>query len=141
MHPTPSLVLCIALSWTLFVVAPAHAQLRIYTDADRFEARTEAREKCQPLVVLFYNSTLVRFNNGQWVAPQGRIELFFDSRGWERKRDAALAKAVVVLLPMADWRDAATDLGVTGGEGWASVSPFELAQIASASSFGYLEFR
>lgn len=98
MHRTPSLALCIALPWALFAVAPAPAQLRIYTDAERLKAHKEAREECQPLVLLFYNSTLVRFGSGQWNDPQGRIELFFDSRGWERQRDAALAKAVVVLL-------------------------------------------
>ena len=48
MHRAPSLALCIALAWTVFAVAPAHAQpstLRIYTDDNRLKARAEARAK------------------------------------------------------------------------------------------------
>lgn len=126
------------------VVLPQTAQaqeLRIYTDASRFEARTEARATCQPLVVLFYDSALVRFSGGEWIDPQGHIEEFFEKRGWTRRRDAALAKAVVVLLRIEEWSDAAADLGVIGREGWASVSPFELSQITSAGSFGKTTFR
>lgn len=127
---------------TIAVVLPQTAQaqaLRIYKHNERHEAHTEARKTCQPLVLLFYDSTLVRFDNQGRIGPLDRIELFFS---WQQKRrDAALAKAVVVLLPIEAWRDAAADLGVTSNEGWASVSPFELKQITSASNFGELKFK
>ena len=132
-------LLC-ALTITVILPHPAQAQgLRVYAEANRFEARTEARETCQPLVILFYDSALARFSGGQKISPEKRIRKFFS---WQAKRrDKTLAKAVVVLLPIEDWRGPANDLGVTTNEGWASVSPFELKQITSASSFGYLEFR
>ena len=132
--------LLFALAITVVLPHTAQAQeLRIYENDNRIEARTEARETCQPLVILFYDSTLVRYSGRQKISPEDRIRKFFS---WQAKRrDETLANAVVVLLPMEDWRGPANDLGVTTDEGWASVSPFELRQIASAASFGYLEFR
>ena len=132
-------LLC-ALTITVVLPQPAQAQaLRIYVNEDRFKAHAEAQATCQPLVLLFYDSTLERFYNGQRLTPEQRIELFFS---WsQRRRDKSLAKAVVVLLPVENWRGPATDLGVTSDEGLASVSPFELEQITSAASFGYTGFR
>ena len=114
-----------ALAIVLLVGTLAQAQqFRIYGSHQRAQALEEARSTCQPLVLLFYNSS----------RPEQDIINFFSTPS--RMRDAALAKAVVVLLPMQDWKRDAEVLGVVGAEGMASVSPFELEQIAPGNNFG-----
>ncbi len=112
--------------------------LRIFED--RFAALAEARKTCQPLVLHFYDSqTRSYVGGGQWISPQERIRVFYSARA--ELRDKALKKAVVLLLPMSDWRGPAADLGVTSSEGLASLSPYELTQVDAAGTWGGLIFR
>ncbi len=112
--------------------------LRIFED--RFVALAEARKTCQPLVLHFYDSqTRSYVGGGQWISPQERIRVFYSARA--ELRDKALKKAVVLLLPMSDWRGPAADLGVTSSEGLASLSPYELTQVDAAGKWGGLIFR
>ena len=114
------------------------ADLRIFED--RFAALAEARETCQPLVLHFYDSeTRSYVGGGQWISPQERIRVFYSARA--ELRDKALKKAVVLLLPMSDWRGPAAELGVTSSEGLASLSPYELTQVDAAGKWGGLIFR
>ncbi len=112
--------------------------LRIFED--RFAALAEARKTCQPLVLHFYDSeTRSYVGGGQWISPQARIRIFYSAL--PELRDKALEKAVVLLLPMSDWRGPAADLGVTSSEGLASLSPYELIQVDAAGKWGGLIFR
>ena len=112
--------------------------LRIFED--RFVALAEARKTCQPLVLHFYDSeTRSYVGAGKWISPQERIRVFYSARA--ELRDKALKKAVVLLLPMSDWRGPAADLGVTSSEGLASLSPYELTQVDAAGKWGGLIFR
>ncbi len=124
---------------SLCIIRSATAQdLRIFED--RFAALTEARKTCQPLVLHFYDSqTRSYVGSGQWISPQERIRVFYSAL--PELRDKALKKAVVLLLPMADWRGPAADLGVTSNEGLASLSPYELTQVDAAGKWGGLIFR
>ncbi len=112
--------------------------LRIFED--RFAALAEARKTCQPLVLHFYDSqTRSYVGGGKWISPQARIRVFYSAQ--PELRDKALKKAVVLLLPMSDWRGPAADLGVTSNEGLASLSPYELTQVDAAGKWGGLIFR
>ncbi len=112
--------------------------LRIFED--RFVALAEARKTCQPLVLHFYDSQTKSYvGAGKWISPQARIRVFYTAR--PELRDKALKKAVVLLLPMSDWRGPAADLGVTSSEGLASLSPYELIQVDAAGKWGGLIFR
>lgn len=112
--------------------------LRIFED--RFAALAEARETCQALVLHFYDAQRnIYVGANQWISPQERIRLFYSAQ--PKWRDKALNEAVVLLLPMSEWRGPATDLGVTSNEGLASLSPFELKQVDPASKWGGLVFR
>ena len=128
-----------ALSCALCIARISTAEdLRIFED--RFVALAEARKTCQPLVLHFYDSqTRSYVGGGQWISPQERIRVFYSARA--ELRDKALKKAVVLLLPMSDWRGPAADLGVTSNEGLASLSPYELTQIDAAGKWGGLIFR
>ena len=128
-----------ALLCSLCITQISTAQdLRIFED--RFAALTEARKTCQPLVLHFYDSqTRSYVGSGQWISPQERIRVFYSAL--PELRDKALKKAVVLLLPMADWRGPAADLGVTSSEGLASLSPYELTQVDAAGKWGGLIFR
>ena len=128
-----------ALLCSLCITQISTAQdLRIFED--RFAALTEARKTCQPLVLHFYDSqTRSYVGSGQWISPQERIRVFYSAL--PELRDKALKKAVVLLLPMADWRGPAADLGVTSNEGLASLSPYELTQVDAAGKWGGLIFR
>ncbi len=124
---------------SLFITRSSAAQdLRIFED--RFAALAEARKTCQPLVLHFYDSqTRSYVGSGQWISPQERIRVFYSAL--PELRDKALKKSVVLLLPMADWRGPAADLGVTSNEGLASLSPYELTQVDAAGKWGGLIFR
>lgn len=112
--------------------------IRIFED--RFTALAEARETCQPLVLHFYNAEIRTYiGRNRWISPQERIRLFYS--GSQDIRDKALQTAVVLLLPMTQWRGAASDLGVLSEEGLASLSPFELAAVDANSRWGGLVFR
>ncbi len=128
-----------ALFCSLCITQTSTAQgLRIFED--RFAALAEARNTCQPLVLHFYDSqTRSYVGSGQWISPQERIRVFYSAL--PELRDKALKKAVVLLLPMADWRGPAADLGVTSNEGLASLSPYELTQVDAAGKWGGLIFR
>ncbi len=128
-----------ALFCSLCVTRISTAQdLRIFED--RFAALAEARKTCQPLVLHFYDSeTRSYVGAGEWISPQERIRVFYTARA--ELRDKALKKAVVLLLPMSDWRGPAADLGVTSSEGLASLSPYELIQVDAAGKWGGLIFR
>ncbi len=116
----------------------AAEDLRIFED--RFVALAEARKTCQPLVLHFYDSeTRSYVGAGKWISPQERIRVFYTAQ--PELRDKALKKAVVLLLPMSEWRGPAADLGVTSSEGLASLSPYELTQVDSAGKWGGLIFR
>ena len=128
-----------ALYCSLCITRTSAAQdLRIFED--RFVALAEARKTCQPLVLHFYDSqTRSYVGGGEWISPQARIRVFYSAR--PELRDKALKKAVVLLLPMSDWRGPAADLGVTSSEGLASLSPYELIQVDAAGKWGGLIFR
>ena len=128
-----------ALCCSLCIIRSSTAQdLRIFED--RFVALAEARKTCQPLVLHFYDSeTRSYVGGGQWISPQARIRIFYSAL--PELRDKALEKAVVLLLPMSDWRGPAADLGVTSSEGLASLSPYELTQVDAAGKWGGLIFR
>ncbi len=133
LHVTAAL--CCSLCLTRSLIAQ---DLRIFED--RFVALAEARETCQPLVLHFYDSqTRSYVGGGQWISPQERIRVFYSAQA--ELRDKALKKAVVLLLPMSDWRGPAADLGVTSSEGLASLSPYELTQVDAAGKWGGLIFR
>jgi len=103
-------------------------------------ALAEARQTCQPLVLHFYDSqTRSYVGGGKWISPQERIRVFYSAL--PELRDRALKKAVVLLLPMSDWRGPAADLGVISSEGLASLSPYELTQVDAAGKWGGLIFR
>ncbi len=129
----------VALSCALCITQISTAEdLRIFED--RFVALAEARKTCQPLVLHFYDSqTRSYVGGGQWISPQERIRVFYSARA--ELRDKALKKAVVLLLPMSDWRGPAADLGVTSSEGLASLSPYELTLVDAAGKWGGLIFR
>ncbi len=132
-HVTAALIclLCIAR-------ISAAQDLRVFED--RFVALAEARKTCQPLVLHFYDSQTKSYvGGGEWISPQARIRVFYSAR--PELRDKALKKAVVLLLPMSDWRGPAADLGVTSSEGLASLSPYELIQVDAAGKWGGLIFR
>ena len=128
-----------ALCFSLCVTCSLTAQeLRIFED--RFVALAEARQSCQPLVLHFYDSqTRSYVGGGEWISPQARIRVFYSAQ--PELRDKALKKAVVLLLPMSEWRGPAADLGVTSSEGLASLSPYELTQVDAAGKWGGLIFR
>ena len=128
-----------ALFCSLCITRSSTAQdLRIFED--RFVALAEARKTCQPLVLHFYDSqTRSYVGGGKWISPQQRIRVFYSAQ--PELRDKALKKAVVLLLPMSDWRGPAADLGVTSSEGLASLSPYELIQVDAAGKWGGLIFR
>ncbi|MCH8053848.1 MAG: hypothetical protein IH895_07285 [Planctomycetes bacterium] len=132
-HVTAALLCSLCITRTLTA-----QDLRIFED--RFVALAEARKTCQPLVLHFYDSqTRSYVGGGEWISPQARIRVFYSAQ--PELRDKALKKAVVLLLPMSDWRGPAADLGVTSSEGLASLSPYELTQVDAAGKWGGLIFR
>lgn len=133
LHVTAALFCSLCITRSL-----AAQDLRIFED--RFVALAEARKACQPLVLHFYDSqTRSYVGGGEWISPQERIRVFYSAQ--PELRDKALKKAVVLLLPMSDWRGPAADLGVTSSEGLASLSPYELTQVDAAGKWGGLIFR
>ena len=128
-----------ALFCSLCITCSLTAQdLRIFED--RFVALAEARKTCQPLVLHFYDAeTRSYVGGGKWISPQERVRVFYSAQ--PELRDKALKKAVVLLLPMSEWRGPAADLGVTSNEGLASLSPYELTQVDAAGKWGGLIFR
>ena len=135
----PRLHVAAALFCSLCITCSLTAQdLRIFED--RFVALAEARKTCQPLVLHFYDAeTRSYVGGGKWISPQERVRVFYSAQ--PELRDKALKKAVVLLLPMSDWRGPAADLGVTSSEGLASLSPYELTQVDAAGKWGGLIFR
>lgn len=128
----------VLLSTLCFASVVTAEDLRIFED--RFAALAEARQTCQPLVLHFYDSqTRSYVGAGKWISPQERIRVFYTAR--PELRDQALKQAVVLLLPMSEWRGPARDLGVSSDEGLASLSPFELTQVDAAGKWGGLVFR
>lgn len=121
--------------------APAEGQgLRIFESEGRFAALIEARKTCQPLVLQFYASEgKSSVGRRQLISAQERIRRLYSEQ--PKRRDEVLHKAVVLLLPVPEWRDAAINLGVAADEGLASLSPFELLEVNAAKKWGGIVFR
>lgn len=127
--------------WLVTLCLPSAAsaqQIRIFED--RFAALEEARTTCQPIVLHFYDAkSKSHVGRGQWISPEQRLRTFYSTN--PDIRDKALTEAVVLLLPMQDWREAAQDLGVHSNEGLASLSPYELTLVDASRKWGDLIFR